>query len=193
MAPVTNTDLEGLKLGYASQCLGMHSNHTLELKFKAMADHGFKYVELGFGNYVNWVRSQVPDLYVWISLSTYYTLCLRSARPPSTCPKEWMADGEPDPSDDQIWDAFYDQAGKLRDLAGSNGLELLMLQPLNQYDGWEKGTKRDEWVRRKAQRWLKLCEKLGVQYLQVCCSLLTLLVLNILTSRSGPMTTREPQ
>lgn len=88
-------------------------------------------------------------------------------RPESTCPEEWKVDGEPDPSDDKLWDAFYTYAGKLKDLAKENGLELLMLQPLNQYDGWQKGHKRDEWVRRKGERWLKLCGKLGVQYLQV--------------------------
>lgn len=81
-------------------------------------------------------------------------------------------DGEPDPSDDTLWEAFYESAGDLQALAKDKGLELLMLQPLNQYDGWEKGSKRDGWVRRKAERWLKLCEKLGVQYLQVSASML---------------------
>lgn len=59
---VTTAELDGLKLGYASQCLGMHPNHTLENKFAAMADNGFKYVELGFGNFVAWVRSKEPNL-----------------------------------------------------------------------------------------------------------------------------------
>lgn len=62
MATVSRTELDGLKLGYASQCLGMHPHHTLEMKFEAMVENGFKYVELGFGNFVAWVRSKKPDL-----------------------------------------------------------------------------------------------------------------------------------
>lgn len=42
-----------------------------------------------------------------------------------------------------------------------------MLQPLNQYDGWAEGSKRGEWVKRKAEKWLPLCSKLRVEQLQV--------------------------
>lgn len=52
------------KWGFATPCLGFHENHTLERKFAAMQEAGWDHVELGFGNYVAWVRSRVPDLYV---------------------------------------------------------------------------------------------------------------------------------
>lgn len=42
-----------------------------------------------------------------------------------------------------------------------------MLQPLNQFDGWPDDTKRGEWVKRKAEKWLPLCSKLRVEQLQV--------------------------
>lgn len=88
-------------------------------------------------------------------------------RPPSTCPEDWKVDDEPDPSDDQIWEALYSHATTLKDLARQHGLELLIMQPFNQFDGWPKGHEREEWVKRKAERWLKLCSMLGVDYLQV--------------------------
>jgi hypothetical protein len=51
--------------------------------------------------------------------------------------------------------------------AKSFGLAVLMLQPLNQFDGWKEGSKRGEWVKRKAEKWLPLCSKLKVEQLQV--------------------------
>jgi hypothetical protein len=58
-APLQAIDINQLKIGYATPCLGMHEAHTLELKFEALMRSGFKYVELGMGNYLAWVRSKV--------------------------------------------------------------------------------------------------------------------------------------
>jgi predicted xylose isomerase-like sugar epimerase len=87
--------------------------------------------------------------------------------PASTCPDGWGEGGEPDPSDDQIWNVLYSKAEDVKALAKSYGLTVLMLQPLNQFDGWPEGSPRANWVRRKAERWLPLCAKLGVEMLQV--------------------------
>ncbi|OCF44443.1 hypothetical protein I317_01703 [Kwoniella heveanensis CBS 569] len=148
MAPITRQELDALPLSYATPCLGLNAAHKLEDKFKAMQESGFDTVELGFGNYVAWVRSKV-DL------------------PPSTCPEEWKVDDEPDPSDDVIWTALFNHADALKSLADHYALKLGMLQPLNQFDGWPRGHERGEWSRRKASLWLKLCSELGVGYLQV--------------------------
>lgn len=51
--------------------------------------------------------------------------------------------------------------------AKSFGLTILMLQPLNQFDGWRERSERGEWVKRKAEKWLPLCSKLKVEQLQV--------------------------
>lgn len=87
--------------------------------------------------------------------------------PPSTAPVEWADAGEPDPSDTELWEALYSYAPKVIELAKSYGISILMLQPLNQFEGWAKGTKRAEWSRAKAQKWLPLCAKLGVEQIQV--------------------------
>ena len=96
-----------------------------------------------------------------------YLTFFSSISPPSTCPAEYIRDDEPDPSDEQLWDALYSHAEPLKALAKSLGLTLLIFQPLSQFEGWPKGSHRAEWVRRKAERWLPLCAKLGVGYLQV--------------------------
>jgi len=57
----------------------------------------------------------------------------------------------------------------MKEYAAHFGLTILMLQPLNQFDGWPENTKRADWVRRKAEKWLPLCSKLGVEMLQVTC------------------------
>jgi sugar phosphate isomerase/epimerase len=64
---------------------------------------------------------------------------------------------------------MFAQAAVLVKLAGSYGLKILMLQPLNQFDGWPKGHKRKEWSYRKAEKWLQVCSKLGVEQIQVRC------------------------
>lgn len=87
--------------------------------------------------------------------------------PPPTAPVEWADAGEPDPSDTELWEALYSYAPKVIELAKGYGLSILMLQPLNQFEGWAKGTKREQWSRAKAEKWLPLCAKLGVEQIQV--------------------------
>ncbi|EON68432.1 hypothetical protein W97_07756 [Coniosporium apollinis CBS 100218] len=142
-------DIGDFRFGVATASLGMAALHTLELKFAALQKSGFTCCELGFGEYVAWVRRRCPHL------------------PPSTCPPEWCEGDEPDPSDGEIWEAMDAQAPRLIALAESFGLTIMALQPLNQFDGWPEGCERAEWVRRKAERWLPLCAQLGVKLLQV--------------------------
>ncbi|ODN81782.1 hypothetical protein L202_02155 [Cryptococcus amylolentus CBS 6039] len=142
-------DYSGLRWGVATASLGMNPIHDICTKFDALQKAGFTYTEVGFGEYVAWVRSELPNL------------------PASTCPPEWSEGGEPDPSDTEIWDAFYAKTDSFKALAAKYGLTILILQPLNQFDGWPEGSKRAEWVRRKAEKWLVLCSKLGVEQIQV--------------------------
>jgi hypothetical protein len=100
----------------------------------------------------------------------YFDLQIRAdthGSPPSTAPAEWADAGEPDPSDTELWEALYAYAPKVIELAQGYGISILMLQPLNQFEGWAKGTRREQWSRAKAQKWLPLCAKLGVGQIQV--------------------------
>lgn len=94
-------------------------------------------------------------------------LVLMRVRPASTCPAEYIRDDEPDHSDDAIWDTLYSHADQLKAFARRLGFTLIIFQPLSQFEGWPTGSKRSDWVRRKAERWLPLCSKLGVNFLQV--------------------------
>ncbi|ALO69296.1 hypothetical protein CNG02985 [Cryptococcus deneoformans JEC21] len=143
------SDISTFRFGVSSASLGMAKCHTLESKFSALQKAGYAYAQVGFGDYVSWVRSRRPGL------------------PPSSCPPEWKEADEPDPSDEEIWQALYQEAPELISLATNYGLRILALQPLNQFDGWPEGSVRAEWVRRKAERWLPLCSKLEVELLQV--------------------------
>jgi len=51
-----------LRFGVATASLGMNAIHTLETKFAALQKAGISYTELGFGAYVEWVRTELPDL-----------------------------------------------------------------------------------------------------------------------------------
>jgi hypothetical protein len=59
---ITAESLAQVKVSFATPSLGMHANHTLESKFAALQAAGYKYTELGFGNYMAWVRSLEPEL-----------------------------------------------------------------------------------------------------------------------------------
>jgi sugar phosphate isomerase/epimerase len=160
-------DIGAFRFGVATASLGMAASHTLELKLAALQKSGFTCCELGFGEYVAWVRRQCPDLSV-TGASLGYNRLMVTGSPPSTCPPEWCEGDEPDPSDGKIWEAMNAQAPRLTALAESFGLTVMALQPLNQFDGWPEGCERAVWVRRKAERWLPLCAQLGVNLLQVC-------------------------
>ncbi|WWC88881.1 uncharacterized protein L201_003796 [Kwoniella dendrophila CBS 6074] len=141
--------LDSYRFGVAAASLGMHPSHTLEAKFAALQKSGFEYTEVGFAGYMDWLRQECPDL------------------PPSSCPEEYGEGGEPDPSDAEIWDAMYRKADDLKALASKYGLKVLMLQPLNQFEGWPAGSSRESWAKQKAEKWLTLCSKVGVEQIQV--------------------------
>jgi sugar phosphate isomerase/epimerase len=62
---------------------------------------------------------------------------------------------------------MYEQAVVLKEKIDSMGMKLVVFQPISQFEGWEKGSPRHGWVRAKAEKWLPLCAKLGVGYLQL--------------------------
>ncbi|ODO05015.1 hypothetical protein I350_05627 [Cryptococcus amylolentus CBS 6273] len=138
-----------LKFGVASALLGLHPSHTFDQKFEELQKAGFRYCEVLTADYIGWVRQQKPEL------------------PESTCPPAWAEFREPDPSDSEIWAALSTFAPKFTALANQYGLTVIVLQPLNHFEGWPEGHEREEWSRRKAERWLSLCAELGVEFLQV--------------------------
>lgn len=70
---------------------------------------------------------------------------------------------------------MYDATPRLKALAEIYGLRVVGVQPLNQFDGWPKGHPREEWSKRKAERWVPLLSMLGCEFLQVSCIPYTIL------------------
>ena len=56
------SQLDSHDIGVATASLGMHPRHTLEDKFSALQKAGFRFVELGFADYVAWIRQHNPGL-----------------------------------------------------------------------------------------------------------------------------------
>lgn len=146
---ITAEELSQIEVAFGTPSMGAHPSHTVEQKMLALKEAGYKNFVMGFGNFVTYVRSKRPDL------------------PASTCPELYIRDGEPDPSDDILWDALNEEAVKVNDYAASLGMRIAVLQPFGQYEGWPAGSERGEWVKGKAKRWVKLAGLLGAEFLQL--------------------------
>lgn len=59
---MSTSQLDSFRIGVATASLGFHPSHTLEHKFAALKNAGFKYTEVGFAGYIEWIRQQVPGL-----------------------------------------------------------------------------------------------------------------------------------
>ena len=68
--PSMPLSLKSHRLGVATASLGMNAIHTLETRFAALRKAGFAFCEVGFGDYIAWVRSQSPHLYAMSLEST---------------------------------------------------------------------------------------------------------------------------
>jgi len=62
MSSITLEEMQALPFAFATPSLGMHPSHTLDIKIDSMEKAGYKNIELGFGDFMNWVRSQRHDL-----------------------------------------------------------------------------------------------------------------------------------
>ncbi|KAF4977216.1 hypothetical protein FZEAL_6244 [Fusarium zealandicum] len=67
------------------------------------------------------------------------------------------------------YDAIADIAKQIKSLADELGLEILMLQPFANFEGWKKGEfdKEREEVFGRARGWMKVMEAVGTKMLQV--------------------------
>lgn len=59
---VTAKSIAEVPIAFATPSLGMHDRHTLEVKFAAMQEAGYRSAVLGFGDYMSWVRQLEPEL-----------------------------------------------------------------------------------------------------------------------------------
>jgi sugar phosphate isomerase/epimerase len=59
-------------------------------------------------------------------------------------------------------------AGRVKTLAKELGLEIMMLQPFANFEGWPKGSELRRDAFERAERWMSIMEATGTDMLQVC-------------------------
>ncbi|KAL9622204.1 MAG: hypothetical protein Q9160_003387 [Pyrenula sp. 1 TL-2023] len=106
--------------------------HDLPSKLNAIANAGFKGIELAF-----------PDL-----LSFACQFLSRDV-------------------DDKAWDDLCVAAKEVKTLCQDFGLEIMMLQPFSNFEGWEKGSKERKDAFERAKGWIRIMQELGTDMLQV--------------------------
>ncbi|EMD32278.1 hypothetical protein CERSUDRAFT_118976 [Gelatoporia subvermispora B] len=123
-------------IAYSTDSAGMHPSHTLPLKLHAIAEAGISQVELGF-----------PDLeaYAEQEFSDYKKLDDR---------------GQGD------IDKLVEAAGKIKALCEKLELNILVMHPFSQFEGYEDVDKRAKGFERAAA-WFKVLKALNCQMIQV--------------------------
>jgi hypothetical protein len=121
---------------------------------------------------MTYVRTHEPSLYVPLtchhsSSSTSLTSAPFSISPASTAPPEYIYEDEPDPDDSEIWAALFSYAAVLKKQVEGLGMRLEVFQPFGQFEGWQAGSHRWKWTRRRAEKRVQLSAALGVKFLQV--------------------------
>ncbi|WWC61262.1 uncharacterized protein I303_103843 [Kwoniella dejecticola CBS 10117] len=147
---VTITDqlLSSIPVGNCIQCLGSHSNHTLELKFAALQKGGWKHTEFSFAEYFRWVRDKEPQSVPDVDPETY-------------------GDGEQREGEEAAWETLYRYAPQIKALAARHDVKMWSLQCLGQVDSWPAGSIREARGKQKAVHWIELCKHLGLEFCQI--------------------------
>ncbi|PSS37459.1 hypothetical protein PHLCEN_2v666 [Hermanssonia centrifuga] len=109
-----------LRTAYSTDSAGMHPNHTLPLKLRAIAEAGFSDAELAF-----------PDLEAYAS-------------------QEYPGYRQLDRAGKGDMDTLCKAAGKIRKLCDELDLGILAVHPFDNYEGFKEKAKIDERLERAA-------------------------------------------
>ncbi|KDQ59243.1 hypothetical protein JAAARDRAFT_206176 [Jaapia argillacea MUCL 33604] len=103
---------------YATVSAGLHPSHTLPSKLKAIAEAGFRQVELGFPDLQKYAKLEFPE---------YKTM-------------DFAGRGSVE--------LLYETAKKVRAICRELGLEVFVVHPFLQFETFEEGTKRENMLAR---------------------------------------------
>lgn len=67
----------------------------------------------------------------------------------------------------QDFETLCDAGREVKQLVDRHGLEIVMLQPFSNFEGWEEGSEGREDAFRRAKGWIKIMEAIGTDMLQV--------------------------
>lgn len=132
--------LKDIPISYASCSIGCKDEHTIPKRLDAIAAAGFTGIELS-----------MPDL---------VTFANQHLRPGS------QQDG-PDAIDNHDFDNLCAAAKVVKTMCDAKGLEIMLLQPFANFEGWSEGSpeRKDAFVR--ADGWMRIMEACGCKILQI--------------------------
>jgi sugar phosphate isomerase/epimerase len=129
---LTSSSLEQIPICFASCSIGCKEEHTLPKRIDALADAGFKAIELSY-----------PDLLSFARL-------------------RFQHDVPPDE-----FDELATAAKLVRAQCDAKGMDILMLQPFANFEGWPEGSHEKKEALHRARGWIKIMEACGCKMLQV--------------------------
>ncbi|RMY67549.1 hypothetical protein D0862_15075 [Hortaea werneckii] len=134
--------LDKIPTSYATVSIGNKPEHTLPKKLEAISAAGFRGIELGF-----------PDLLAFATQHLRPHLQHDASSSEAVQPKDF--------------DALCSVAKLVKTMCDAKGLQIMMLQPFSNFEGWAEGTaeRRDAWER--AEGWMRIMEAAGCTMLQV--------------------------
>ncbi|KAK5134319.1 hypothetical protein LTR08_006748 [Meristemomyces frigidus] len=135
-------NLDKIPASYATVSIGCKSSHTLPQKLSAISTAGFQAIELGF-----------PDLLA------FATLHLRPGKQHDT--------NSPDEIQEDDYDSLCSVAKLVKSMCDAQGLQILMLQPFSNFEGWPADSPERKDARARAEGWFRIMSALGTEILQV--------------------------
>ncbi|KKY30790.1 putative 3-dehydroshikimate dehydratase [Diaporthe ampelina] len=141
-----DVDPSKIPLSLASCSIGL-PKHSLHQKLEAISQAGFKGIELSF-----------PDL---LSHANELVRTGQIQQPP---PSRRGQDGGVAEDD---WPALREAARSAGHLCATHGLQVLVLQPFANFEGWPAGSPEREAAFARARGWLTIMEASGCDMLQV--------------------------
>jgi sugar phosphate isomerase/epimerase len=144
-------DPSSIPLSLASCSIGL-PKHNLHQKVEAISQAGFKGIELSF-----------PDLLSHANELVTLGQIKKSPTSSSSSQKDDVGQGVAE--DD--WPTLREAARSIAHLCTTHGLEILVLQPFANFEGWARGSPEREAVFARAKGWLSIMEASGCHMLQV--------------------------
>lgn len=132
--------LKDIPISYASCSIGCKDEHTLPKRLDAIAGAGFTGIELS-----------MPDL---------VTFANQHLRPGEL-------QGGPNAIDNRDFDNLCAAAKVVKTMCDAKGLEIMLLQPFANFEGWSEGSpeRKDAFIR--AEGWMQIMQACGCKTLQI--------------------------
>lgn len=137
---LSHHSLKDIPISYASCSIGCKDEHTLPKRLDAIAGAGFTGIELSMPDLVNFANQHLR-------------------------PGELQ--GRPNAIDNRDFDNLCAAAKVVKTMCDAKDLEIMLLQPFANFEGWSEGSpeRKDAFIR--AEGWMQIMEACGCKTLQI--------------------------